>query len=523
MRLARECAFDFAPQDDAWLRARLDHFGAVNRGSAQAKAFVLDTADGLIAKLGFAIGTRQRGGLVPAGSRRTRPSSQSRWTRFIEELSPAPHQRDRLDEALQSLEVREALVVAAAIDTDEVFFAGQRGEAIFEIRVAKSKIAAAGKQLVVATAMFRHVSGSVSDFLRAVGEITDPAKMRLTAEAPMIRARRHLHPGWRNHVGAFTPRLGRAMDMRAAFRAIAEACFDQFLLNEAFVRELRDPEAVHQSRVALRRLRTALWLFRMRGRDLETAPWRSELKEISALLRDARDLDVFVTEQIEPRLAGLPTEEAQALLAEFKLRRIAAYDKLVAELESERAKRFYFDLACWIEADEFGAAEISHPETWNQGFLDFVDKRLTKAAETLLTRGDRIDKDDDAQRHETRIASKNLRYAAEFLESLLSRKAARKRFKALIGALKHIQEVLGQHNDEIVTRAYLAKLAQEPMAPAHERADAIAAAAASLAASAPAMPEAEFLQKARDAFRQLAKAKRFWTRIPGRTAHRGKA
>lgn len=523
MRLARECAFDFAPQDNAWLRARLDHFGAVSRGSALAKAFALDTPDGLIAKLGFAVGTRQRGSLVPTGSRRTRPASQGRWTRFIEELSPAPHQRDKLDEALQSLEVREALVVAAAIDAEEAFFALQRGEAILEIRVAKSKIAAAGKELVVGTAVFRHVSGSISDFLNAVGEIAEPARMRLTAEAPMIRARRHLQPGWRNHVGAFAPRLGRAMDMHAAFRAISETCFDQFLLNEAFVRELRDPEAVHQSRVALRRLRTALWLFRFRGRDIETAAWRRDLKEISALLRDARDLDVLVAEQIEPRLADLPTEQAQALLGEFKLRRITAYDKLVAELESERAKRFYFDLARWIEADAFGAPETSDPQTWNETFLDFVDKRLTKAAERLLARGERIEKDDDTQRHETRIAAKNLRYAAEFLELLLSRKAARKRFKALIGALKHIQEVLGQHNDEIVTRACLAELAQEPMLPARERSEAIAAAAGTLAASAPAMPEAEFFQRTRDAFRELAKAKRFWTRIPGGTTRRGKA
>ena len=53
------------------------------------------------------------------------------------------------------------------------------------------------------------------------------------------------------------------MTVGQAFAAIVHECIRQFRLNQALIIAERDPDALHQARVAMRRLRTA---FRYSGR-----------------------------------------------------------------------------------------------------------------------------------------------------------------------------------------------------------------------------------------------------------------
>lgn len=507
MHLVHEFAFDFAPSDEDWLRTRLQGFGATERGSARLRTLFVDTPDGLIAKLGFALGLRRRLNSTSArASLRARPSSPARWTRFIENLAPSPR-HDKLDAALQTLDVREALALVVTSDSVETFFDLRFGSAMVDIRIELSHSATAGGALGVATATFRHASGGVGDFLRAVGTIADPAKLRLSAEAAMIRARRRLGLNCRCHVGAFAPRLGRAMDKRQAFREVAWACVDQFLLNEGFVRDGGDVEAVHQCRVALRRLRTALKLFKIRTEDEAAQKWRHERRAISALLRDVRDLDVL-TENVAQDSTTLSADAAHALVGELKLRRKEACAKLGATLESEAAKRFYLELALWIEAGDFGDAK-----TWQESFVAFVNKRLAKATERLRERGEKLAEGSDEERHRTRIAAKNLRYGAEFLEGLLSHKSAHKRYDAFLAALKDIQEILGDHNDEIVARQFFTGLAERPHTADPVARAAVVEAAQAVAGATDETPQINFLDEAERAFRDLADVKPFWAKM----------
>ncbi len=452
MRKAPEFAFDFASQDDAWLRSGLEKFGATCLGARRSHSLYLDTPDGTISKLGFGIGLRQQDKMTLARAPRRGPaSSRARWTHFVEDLSHAPRARDELKACLQQDAVREALVLSLSREAEETFFALQFAGAWLEICVDKSKILAAGQEFFIATARFRYLSGSLNDFLHAVREIADLPRLRLCADPTLVRAHRRFQADRGRYVGAFSPRLGRAMDMREAFQTIARACFDQFLLNEASVRDARDMEAVHQCRVALRRLRTALRLFRLRAGERAEESWRRDLKEFSALLREARDLDVLLGERTRPLLIEASRGDSAALLNEIRTRRENVYDRLVETLHEPRAAGFYLDLALWIEAGDFHAAE-----TWDELLVAFVQRRLSKAAQKLLERGDEIETDNEERRHRTRIAAKNLRYGAEFFEALASPKTARKRFKIFVAALKEIQEILGEHNDQIVARRFFA-------------------------------------------------------------------
>jgi CHAD domain-containing protein len=106
-----------------------------------------------------------------------------------------------------------------------------------------------------------------------------------------------------------------------------------------------------------------------------------------------------------------------------------------------------------------------------------------------------------------------LRYGSEFFESLLLSKSARKRFEAFIDALKEIQQILGEHNDEVAAVDFLARLALE--VPPENRGDLVSAVetARILAAASSTMPIAQFLRKSRRAFRDLAETKPFWSKV----------
>jgi triphosphatase len=526
MRRAPEFAFDVASHDAAWLNNRLEKFGATFRGTRHALALYLDTPDGAIAKLGLGFGLRQQDKMTLArGPRRAPALGARRWMRFVEELSPAPHMHDVLECCLQRDAVREALALSVACAIEETLFAVQFGGAWLEIRVDRCEIAASSQKFVVTTARFHQISGGLTDFLQAVREIAGVPHLRLCAEPMLVRARRRLYADGERPIGAFAPRLGRAMDMREAFQTVAQACFDQFLLNEAAIRIAREVEAVHQCRVALRRMRTALRLFRLpTGKAIEGSrahSWRHDFKAISTLLRDARDLDVLLDEQAQPLVSKSPPVNAPpaasaALLNEIKARREGAYDRLLAALSGPQANGFYLDFALWIGAGDFGAAA-----DWNEPLVAFLQRRLSKTTRNLLKRGDEIETDSEEERHRTRIAAKNLRYSAEFFECLTAPKTVHKRFKIFIAALKEIQEILGAYNDQIVARQFFTALAQEPGTHDAEDRAAVQASALALAHSAALVQQEEFLRKARRAFHSLGDAKPFWTKITEAPKPRG--
>src|SRR5262249_61642113 len=109
-------------------------------------------------------------------------------------------------------------------------------------------------------------------------------------------------------------------------KIIGRACLKQALRNKpALIKG--DPEGVHQTRVGLRRLRTAMSLFGELLQDPQSAAIKSELKWLAAELAPARDLDVLtkrvatgVKKQHE-RWQGVPSllrelaEEREAALA----------------------------------------------------------------------------------------------------------------------------------------------------------------------------------------------------------------
>lgn len=242
-----------------------------------------------------------------------------------------------------------------------------------------------------------------------------------------------------------------SMTVAAAFRAIILACIRQFRLNEMLILERDDRDALHQARVALRRLRSALSLLRASMADAPYARFSGESRWLTGELGRARDIDVLAD-----RLAD--EELAQALLRH----RRDAYAQVRRALDSPRARMLALDLVEWVSGD--AGTELAG----GAGALpvgDFAAALLDDLRSKVKKRGRHLADIDDEARHRLRKSAKKLRYAAEFFAGLYEGKEER-RAKHFLSTLSALQDDLGALNDLATLPGLLAELGLEGQAEA---------------------------------------------------------
>lgn len=240
--------------------------------------------------------------------------------------------------------------------------------------------------------------------------------------------------------------LDRGMSAAEGFAAIAHACLRHFRRNEPLVARERDPDALHQARVAMRRLRSAFSLFRPVIADAHYEELREELRWFTGELGEARNLDVLLK-----RLRANKGGDAKKLRRKLKSARQEAYDAALAALDSHRLRALMIDLVGWVEAGEWrGSAAARAPLT--EFAVGQLDKRWKKVA-----KGGRGMAGLEAEPlHRLRIEVKKLRYAIEFLASL--QPEAEQQRKEALKALEAMQEELGELNDRDTAAGLLARL-----------------------------------------------------------------
>jgi triphosphatase len=228
------------------------------------------------------------------------------------------------------------------------------------------------------------------------------------------------------------------------------------------------PEPVHQMRVALRRLRSALSLFRRAVGDEPLATVRRDLKALQGALGPARDWDVFTAGTGRAVAAALPDDKPVArLLAAAERKRQDSYVALRAFLDGPEFRRLGLSLACltafrpWERdapaptADEDGdEAAAKRAAVRDASLLDFATRALERRLEHLLAPGEDLTALTAEELHGVRIQAKRLRYAAEFFAPLYPARETR-RFLRRVTAM---QERLGHLNDGAVAAGLLAEL-----------------------------------------------------------------
>jgi CHAD domain-containing protein len=220
--------------------------------------------------------------------------------------------------------------------------------------------------------------------------------------------------------------------------------------HEAGVRTGEDPEAVHQARVATRRVRSTLRTFSELLDEEWTDRLRADLKWLADLLGQVRDTDVLL-ERLSGHLAGLPPGDQKAgrrLLAMLNEQRDQARRRLLGAMGTEKYVELLEDLVAAAAAPALlpgadrPADEVMPPlvrKPW---------KRLRKEV------GKAGDDPPDEELHKIRIRAKRARYAAEAVEPVFGESAGN-----FADAVADIQSVLGDHQDAVVGEAWLREAA----------------------------------------------------------------
>ncbi|MCW2549265.1 MAG: Inorganic triphosphatase YgiF, contains and domain [Mycobacterium sp.] len=226
----------------------------------------------------------------------------------------------------------------------------------------------------------------------------------------------------------------------------------RLLLADIGVRR-HEEDAVHQMRVACRRMRSDLKTFRPLVEPLWGEALRTELSWLAGSLGDARDLEVL-RERLRKMVTGqVPSYDLTAferLDAILVTREAAALTASAEALQSDRYLRLLSVLVdaarepVVSEAASASCSKVLPPLV--RGAWD----RMAKSARKLEAAGE------DDQWHEARIKAKQARYAAEAVTDVLGKPAAR-----MAAGAKAVQEVLGDHQDAAIAADVLLALAAD--------------------------------------------------------------
>jgi len=240
-----------------------------------------------------------------------------------------------------------------------------------------------------------------------------------------------------------------------AIEAILSACFNQWTANEEVVLSGADPEGVHQMRVALRRMRSALSDFKEIIPAAQLAWSKRETKWLVTSLGAARDWDVFVAELLAPVMTARPKDSSlERLRAAADTERKDGYVNARHAIRSPRYAALVSRMGSWLSAREWSELDDGERKSGSESATELAARLLKRRHKAVIKRGREFTELSPLQRHKLRIALKKLRYTAEFFSSLFPRK----RQKAYLDALSRLQDSLGHMNDVVVADHLLQRL-----------------------------------------------------------------
>lgn len=246
-----------------------------------------------------------------------------------------------------------------------------------------------------------------------------------------------------------------------ALRAMLRACLAQVLPNASVVAAgVHDAEHVHQLRVGLRRLRTALRVFGdADGADPDPS-WEPALAARFARLGAARDRDALAATLL-PALAaaGAPLTDPGAG---------AAAEDPAAMLREPGWTLLLLALIGFVQPREPAGVSPAAEPSWavgtDRGAVDlrrWVRRRLQRAHKGVVSRADEFAALPIDDQHRVRKRVKRLRYSVEFAAALYPDKAVER----YLARLRPAQEALGDYNDVLVAQSlFEARLADDPRA-----------------------------------------------------------
>jgi inorganic triphosphatase YgiF len=293
--------------------------------------------------------------------------------------------------------------------------------------------------------------------------------------------------------------LDPAMTVEAALQQIGRSCLAHLLHNEPAALA-REPEGVHQMRVAVRRLRSAIAALKDLLPAAERRWMAGELSWLVDGLAAARNLDAFASDLLQPTKAALWHKPGMdELAAALESARRTAHGRVEETILSERHAAGMLRVLHWFEARGWRGDAETPAVMLTAPIGELAPRLLDRRWRQLRRRAKGFRRQNSRRRHKLRIAAKNLRYIVELLKSLFDSAEV----EGFVKRLKRLQDDLGYANDVGVARDIVRELSRQ--APAGAVAD---AGARLLDYHEQAQASGE--RKLRRRLNRLKRADRFW-------------
>ncbi len=486
-----ELKFHCAPDDLAAVLA------AAPAGDDEVRELIsvyFDTPDRALERAGVSLRVRESGGRRIQTLKRGKGLTREEHEQPVEGFAPDP----------SAAPLREVLPPEAAAGLSPAFYVGvhrrQRlvryGGAEIEIALDEGEVRAGGDKSPISEVELELKAGDPAALFELARELLQAAPLYLSFDGKASMGQQltaGAKPGARKKEALA---LKPGATVAAAFQATARNALAHLAANGAVLRAGADGEAVHQLRVAARRLRSAMATFAPVVEDDRSQAVKAELKWVAGACDAARDLEVYVlgAKAARKRLAK-PPPGLKALVARAEAERDAAAEGAREAVGSARFRRLLLEATAWVEtgawlADDGRRGLREAPAT------GFAAARLERQLARLEKRARGFAKADAEARHRVRIAGKTLRYGLETFASLYPTK----RSQRFAHVLKDLQAELGALNDAAVAEALSARLAADP-----ETAFAAGELAGLAAADAPGQVE-----RAGKALKRLKGLEPFW-------------
>ncbi len=300
--------------------------------------------------------------------------------------------------------------------------------------------------------------GPLGPALRLALDLAKRNSLRLGAESKAERGYRLVSGKSAAAEKSHATHLTRHASLKDAFAAAVGTALSQFVANVPAA-EAGEAEAIHQMRIALRRLRTAFVLFAPHLDTKAKKRFNAAIRRLGKPLGTTRDWDVFVLETLPHAVKDGVSEALLAHLAgAAQARRAKAHAAIRQLIEGTQPTRLILEIETWVTEGTWrsgdGVAATVPIGDAIPGLMDRMLHRVKKRAHGLARHSIEA-------LHPLRKSVKKLRYSADDAAGLFKRK----RVEAYIERCKKMQTLLGDINDAATTARLVARLGGRKSSP----------------------------------------------------------
>lgn len=264
---------------------------------------------------------------------------------------------------------------------------------------------------------------------------------------------RHLRPTKICSVKARKVHLDQSLSPTEAFHKLVWTCLEQLQSNHPAILAALDFDAIHHMRVAMRRIRSAIEIFRRTTDKSDISPILSNLRWINQTLGEARDLEVLLADTLPQSQTvfgdhpGFLVLKQNALAAQKK-----SYRRICNMIHSQRYQSTLLQLALWLSQEE-------HFHHEKDTLLTFAKKSLSRQHKKMMRDVANLDTMTPEEQHKVRLRGKKLRHSVEFFGDLFKdHEDFEAAFRSYLTKLIKLLNRLGLTNDVTVSETLIYNL-----------------------------------------------------------------